>query len=517
MHTICNVNDEPAARYLISRILRQGGFEVVEAATGSEALDVSHAVHPSLIVLDIKLPDMNGHEVCRRLKADVSTASVPVLQVSATYVQDDDRVRGLEGGADAYLTAPVNPTLFLATVRALLRVHDAEQERQQVLEQLAMEKARFEAVLQQMPAGVVIAEAPTGKLVLGNHQLEQIWRQPFASAAEFERCINGNTFHADGQPYRPEEWPLARALRSGEVVGDEEVAFVRGDGTRGVMRISAGPIRDPKGGIVAAVATFHDISERKRIEAERDQLLVRAEVAREAAERANESKDELLAVVSHDLRSPLNATLTWVHLLRTGNLDEQARAKAIESIERSTRLQAHLIEDLLDVARIASGTLRLNVQRADLIPLIRAAIDVVHTIADEKQITIASDLDAGAALVDGDPHRLQQVLWNLLSNAVKFTPAGGHIDVRLARVDGRAEIRVHDTGEGISPEFLPHIFERFRQAEDSTTKRTSGLGLGLTIVRQLIEAHGGVVRAESPGRGQGATFIVQLPLLERGP
>jgi signal transduction histidine kinase/ActR/RegA family two-component response regulator len=244
----------------------------------------------------------------------------------------------------------------------------------------------------------------------------------------------------------------------------------------------------------------------------KDELLVREQEARASAEAANRAKDEFLSMLSHELRTPLNAMLGWSQLLRSQKLNEATRSRALEAIERNARGQANLIEDLLDISRIITGKLRLHVRPIELIPVIEAAIDTVRPAADAKQVRIQSVLDPLAGPVSGDSDRLQQVVWNLLSNAIKFTPKGGRVQVRLERVNSHIEIIVSDTGQGINPDFLPYIFERFRQADSTHTRSHGGLGLGLAIVRHLVELHGGNVQAQSPGEGQGSTFIVQLPL-----
>jgi signal transduction histidine kinase/AmiR/NasT family two-component response regulator len=242
-------------------------------------------------------------------------------------------------------------------------------------------------------------------------------------------------------------------------------------------------------------------------------LLTQEQVWRNEAEAANRSKDEFLATVSHELRTPLNAILGWSTLLRNRSLDDATSVRAVESIERNAKAQAHLIEDILDVSRIITGKMSFEPGPVALEQTINAALDTVRTAADAKSIQIQQHSDPNVGLVWGDPRRLQQVVWNLLSNAVKFTPNGGRVDIRLERVDYEVEITVSDTGKGIKADFLPLIFERFRQADSASTRNQGGLGLGLAIVRQIIEMHGGTVRVESPGEGHGSIFSVRLPVM----
>ncbi|WOD37439.1 sensor histidine kinase [Nodosilinea sp. E11] len=250
-------------------------------------------------------------------------------------------------------------------------------------------------------------------------------------------------------------------------------------------------------------------------EQERTEHLQRAEAAREEAETANRIKDEFLAVLSHELRTPLNPILGWSNLLRHGQLSAEKTAFAIDTIERNAKLQTHLIEDLLDITRIMRGKVRLNKTSVKLASIVDAALETVRLTAEAKFIHIQADLDRTVGEVFGDPTRLQQVVWNLLSNAVKFTEEKGTIKVNLVQIGNQAQIKVSDTGKGIHPSFLPHVFEYFRQEDGTTTRKFGGLGLGLAIVRHLVELHGGTVQADSPGEGLGATFTVRLPLMNQ--
>lgn len=235
--------------------------------------------------------------------------------------------------------------------------------------------------------------------------------------------------------------------------------------------------------------------------------------AKKRAETATRTKDEFLSIVSHELRTPLNAIMGWVQILEAGTSDAEAVKRGVEVIGRNARSQTKLIEDILDYARITSGKLKLEIKRINLAKVVEAAVEVVKPTVDAKNIQIQTALNSNA-FVSGDATRLQQVLWNLLQNAVKFTPENGRVEVKIERVDSTIELSVSDTGKGISPDFLPYVFERFQQAEQNKSRRSSGLGLGLAIVRQIVELHGGTIRAESEGEGLGAIFIVKLPALE---
>jgi CheY-like chemotaxis protein/nitrogen-specific signal transduction histidine kinase len=263
---------------------------------------------------------------------------------------------------------------------------------------------------------------------------------------------------------------------------------------------------------LGAVVIMHDITNQRQAEEERLHLIEERE-ARKAAEKSNQIKDEFLATLSHELRTPLTAILGWTQMLQTGRLAPEDVNRAMGSIERNAQAQLQLIEDLLDVSRIITGKMRIEVAPVELAEVVGAAVDSVRPAAEAKHIRLQVLLDPQAGPVSGDAARLQQLVWNLLSNAVKFTPKDGRVQVRLERVNSHVEITVTDSGQGIDADFLPHIFDRFRQADQTSTRNFGGLGLGLSIVHQLVELHGGTIRAESAGEGQGATFVVQLPLM----
>ncbi|HET6977295.1 MAG TPA: ATP-binding protein [Pyrinomonadaceae bacterium] len=316
------------------------------------------------------------------------------------------------------------------------------------------------------------------------------------------------------QSRQPIENPALRALAAGTVIRLANLTvLIAKDGTECPIDDSAAPIRNEQGDVVGAVLVFRDISERKRMELERERLLATAQAAQKEAERANRLKDEFLATASHELRTPLTAVVGWSRLLRTGKLDAENSARALEAIERNATLQTKLIDDLLDVSRIITGKLTLDRGAIEMAHVVSDAVNTLRPAADAKHITIETSFDAEAGPVLGDANRLQQVVWNLLSNAVKFTPKHGRIDVALQRVNSEVQVSVGDSGEGISSEFLPYVFDRFSQGDGKTTRSHSGLGLGLAIVRQLVESHGGTVNAHSDGPGCGATFKFRIPVL----
>jgi PAS domain S-box-containing protein len=274
------------------------------------------------------------------------------------------------------------------------------------------------------------------------------------------------------------------------------------------------------GQVIGTLTIIEDVTERVGREAElqaqieaRTRLLASEKLARSEAERANRLKDEFLATISHELRNPLNAIMGWAHMLRLGKLNEANLERAVETIYRNAKSQSQLVSDLLDVSRIISGKLRLYVRTVDLVYIVNAAIDSIRPAAEAKGIRLQTIVDPSAGPISGDADRLQQIVWNLLTNAVKFTPKGGKIQVKVQRIDSHVEVVVSDSGIGISKEFLPYVFDRFRQADASTTRIHGGLGLGLSIVRQLVDLHGGSVAVESEGEGKGASFIITLPFV----
>ena len=309
-----------------------------------------------------------------------------------------------------------------------------------------------------------------------------------------------------------EEEEILSRLRRGLPAERLETIRLKKDGTPIPVSVTVSPIKDPDGEVIGASKLIQDITTRQRIEQERQQLLGRERSLRAQAEAAGRMRDEFLATVSHELRTPLNAILGWATMLNKNKLDPAVARRGIESIERNARAQAQLIEDLLDVSRIISGKVRLEVKPVVVTPIIHAALDAVRPAAEAKSIRLDVKIDPSAEHLRADPARLQQVIWNLLSNSLKFTPAGGEVSVSVKRTASTAEISVRDTGEGINPEFLPYAFDRFQQADSSVTRKHGGLGLGLSITRHLVEMHGGSIEARSDGKGRGATFTVRLPI-----
>ncbi|HZI62940.1 MAG TPA: ATP-binding protein [Pyrinomonadaceae bacterium] len=323
-----------------------------------------------------------------------------------------------------------------------------------------------------------------------------------------------------------EEPAILARLRAGHRIEHYETIRVTKNGRLIDISLTVSPIKGPHGQIVGASKIARDITEQrqarqaltaayeaaKQARAEAEQAAFEKEQLYHQAEESSRLKEEFLATISHELRTPLSAILGWTRMLRLGQLSAEDHAKALDTIERNARAQAQLIDDLLDVSRIITGKLRMDVRPSDPNGFIDAAVEAVRPAAEAKGVRVQKVMDTGAVSIPGDPVRLQQVVWNLLSNAIKFTPRGGRVQIRSERVNSHLEIVVSDTGQGISPDFLPHVFDRFRQADQKTSRQYGGMGLGLAIVRHLVELHGGTVQAASGGPGQGATFTVQLPI-----
>jgi PAS domain S-box-containing protein len=385
-----------------------------------------------------------------------------------------------------------------------------------IQESLHQSEERYRLLIEGVTNYAIFMLGPNGHFVSWNIGAERIlgYQEAEIIGQPFEHIFTPEAIER-GQP----EQVLRTAVAEG--FSKENRWHIRKDGTHFWAQCVMTPLRDENGNLRGFSKIMQDITERKLAEEERNQLLLREQAARAQAEAANRSKDDFLAIVSHELRTPMTAILGWAGMLQTGMLDEDRVSDAIETIERNANSQMQLIEDLLDISRIVQGNLSLNFSSINLVEVIADAIEVVQPSADNKNIQLESVLDTPVEPIWGDSDRLQQVVWNLLCNAIKFTPNGGRVEVRLSVVsdseqqatDNYAQIQVSDTGKGISPDFLPYVFERFRQADSTSTRSNKGLGLGLAIARHLVELHGGTIQAESAGIGQGATFTVMLPLL----
>ncbi len=380
-------------------------------------------------------------------------------------------------------------------------------ERQRILEILRQSEERYRYLAEAIPQLVWTTNA-NGECDFFN----QNWCE--YTGLTLEQSLGSGwlaALHPDDIKNADEVW--SNAVKNSTIYNNEYRFKRASDGSYRWQLARGLPLKDEQGIVVKWFGTCTDIHEQKQILEERAHLLELEQVARAKAETANRIKDEFLAVLSHELRTPLNAILGWSKLLQAGRLNQAKTSEALATIERNANLQVQLIEDLLDISRILQGKLTLNITKINLESTVLSALQTMHLTAETKSIEVSTVFEPHVGQIMGDSTRLQQVVWNLLSNAVKFTPRGGKIEVRLEQADGYAQIIVSDTGKGISAEFLPFVFDYFRQADSTSTRNFGGLGLGLAIVRNIIEIHGGIVKADSHGEGKGAIFTVSLPLL----
>ena len=495
--TILNVDDNSANRYVKSRILRGAGFDVIEAGTGESALSLASERHPDLVLLDIRLPDISGIEVCRRLRASGNTQRIPIVHISATHVSPQDEATSLDAGADIYLAEPIAPHELSSAVRTLLRLRATERG-------LAATEQRLRLATEGAGIATWEIDCASGAALWSRRFNEIVGGEPAA------------TFDAWLARVRPEDRADLEQAFAAAAAGERdftnehrlllesgEERYIAAFGRRHV----AEGVDSPR-----LIGVAIDITARKRAEAEREVLLRRAQEAQRASEEAVRMKDEFLAMLSHELRTPMSAMLGWLHLLKIGKLTPEQQVQALDTIERNARIQTQLVNDLLDVSRIVTGKMDLETEIVPLERALESALDSARLEGQAREVELKAEIGRGSWPVRGNPQRLQQVFSNLLSNALKFSPKGSRIVIRLEHMGDEARVSVIDQGEGIAPEVLPHIFERFRQADSSMRRRHGGLGLGLAIVRSLVELHGGTVAAQSAGLGQGATFIVTLPL-----
>lgn len=485
------VDDNAAALYATSRVLRSAGYEVLEASTGAAGLDA--APKADLVVLDINLPDMDGFEVCRRIRASPQTSRLPVLHLSATFTNSADYTQGFEAGADSYLTRPVEPPVLIATVRTLLFARHADLIRRRT-------DARFRTMFDLAPVAIAILDdrltiesVNPAFCTLTGYPADELVGRPF------EACLSEAAWNA-------KEIEAARSVTDDRRAG--RFTFRRKDGSLADIEWQVARERDS--GVRILVA--EDVSHRLQAERTRESLLMSERAARAEAERSNRLKEEFLATLSHELRNPLNAILGWATVLSRKSGLPDSVVQGLQAIERNSRIQARMISDLLDYAGITFGKVRLVVETIDPYSVVRAAIDGVAGAARDAGVEIRASFDDDTLRIEADPARLQQIAWNLLANAIKFSSRGGVVDVTAGRHGDSFRLVVKDRGEGIDPEFLPRIFERFSQQDATTTRSHGGLGLGMAIVKQLSEVHGGHIRAESRGKGHGATFTLDVPL-----
>lgn len=537
------VDDEPRNLNALEVMLEACDCTLVRAESADEALLAMLRHDFAAMILDIRMPGMGGIELANLVKQRRRTQHVPMLFLTAHLVDDDDVLRGYGVGAVDYLSKPINADILRSKVgvfielfrktRALSTLNEALQ--QQIAERRGAQEA-LERVNEELEQRVADR---TGALLLahrGVRENEERLRMAMdvAQIAAWELDIEsghmtwstdpealfgfpagafGDTLRMTSAVHPEDEARFSAAVRaaiSGGTTYECEYRAVRPDGHVVWITERGRALQRQDGAMEKLVGVSRDVSVEHRAEQERERLLVSERRARDEAERQSRIKDEFLATLSHELRTPMNAILGWLNMLTSGELEGDT-SKALTVIQRNAELQAKLIDDLLEMNKLTSGDVRLDVSILDLRAIAEASLQALRPAADAKSVHLSGALDEDVPAALGDARRIQQIVWNLLHNAVKFTPSGGRVELSVTPAEECVCVVVRDSGLGIAADFLPHVFDRFRQADPSATRGAWGLGIGLSIAKHLAELHGGSIDAASPGAGQGATFTLQLP------
>jgi PAS domain S-box-containing protein len=531
------VDDHPENLLALEAILGGLGQNLVRATSGAQALKCLLNQDFAVILLDVQMPDMDGFETASLIRQRERSQYTPIIFLTAFSTSDQMVERGYSLGAVDYLFKPIQAEILKSKVIAFIDLYQktAEIERQAIElaamnAELKKSEEKFRSLGACSPIGIFLTDT-NGFCTYSNPCHQKIY-----GLEETDILGEGwaRVIHSEDRERVLNDWYKISSA-GGEY--NDEFRIITPDGTERWIYVHSSPMRSDNGNVIGHVGTIEDITQRKKAEAEHIEL-IRVQAARQEAETANRLKDEFLAVLSHELRTPLNSILGWAKLLQRQKFDEKSVARGLEIVERNALLQTQLISDILDVSRIMRGKLRLNLTPVNLESLVLQTVSAVRVEAESKKLhlecivepfpeTLAPQVNSDIShssfyVVTGDINRLQQIIGNLLNNALKFTPANGNIQVKLSLEKENnqvtstlsAVIEVSDTGIGISPDFLPYVFDRFRQADGSTTRSHTGLGLGLAIVRHLVEMHGGSVSARSLGENQGTTFTVKLPLRE---
>jgi PAS domain S-box-containing protein len=498
--SILLVDDYPANILALEAVLQPLGHTLVRANSGEEALKAVLRHEFALIIMDVQMPGLDGFQTAALIKTRDRSRHIPIIFLTAISKDAAHVFQGYAHGAVDYVMKPYDAQILRSKVSVFVELWQRGEllkQRESALRELERERlerqsaARYAALIEAMPQ-IVLAMRPSGEPYYCN----AVWQRYTGYDVAGTRMRGWSVVHPDEREAL--ERDVAEALRERQPLERELRVRRSADGEYRWHLAHVLPQLDADGALGGWIATATDIHVEKE--------------ARQEVERASRAKDEFLATVSHELRNPLNAILGWTRMLRAGKLDGGRAARALETVERNAAMQAALIEDMLDVSRIITGKLVLDVGTVDLGAVVAAALDTVRLAADAKQIAVQLDVGDGVELGAGDPARLQQVVWNLLKNASKFTPNEGEIKVVTSNVDDRLVLIVADTGIGIASEALPAIFDAFAQEGPWVTSEFGGLGLGLAIAKATIEAHHGTLVAASSGRNQGATFTIELPL-----
>ncbi|MCR5867772.1 response regulator [Aquincola sp. J276] len=508
------VDDEPANLVVLETVLDDPGYRLVRADSPDQALLALVQEEFALLILDIRMPGMTGFELAQMIKERKKTAGVPIIFLTAYYDRDQHVLEGYGTGAVDFLNKPVNPAVLRSKVsvfvelhrqsRALSRANQELRDLNQTLEQRVAERTealhRADRQLREM----------MGSITDGLLMLDREWRFTYANERG-ARLMGASPEELDGTclwqpPARVSEHSAGwyrRAREEGRTLSFDEYFLEPVDKW---FQCHCYPSE------AGLSIYFLDVTERREVDVRRERLFAAEQAAREEVERVARAKEAFLASLSHELRTPLAAILGWTAILRRPKTDAAMLQRGIEVIARNARAQSQLVSDLLDESRIVSGKLRMNFELLDLNGVAAAAVDNARPAAQNKGVEIALQLAEAPPLeIMGDTARLHQIVSNLIANALKFTPAGGRVQVSTAQEGAVVRLQVCDTGEGIRPEFLPHVFERFSQADGSAARAHGGLGLGLSIAHSLVEQHGGRISAHSPGVGQGTLFTVEFP------
>lgn len=502
------VDDQPNNLLALESILGDMEQNLVRADSGSRALKQLLDREFAVILLDVQMPDMDGFETASLIRQRERSRDTPIIFLTALSRSETNVFRGYELGAVDYIFKPFHPEILRSKVNVFVQLFRQREALKEQAHEVARLSRQNELILNAAADGVIGVDM-RGVATFANPSASRMFA---TDAAE----IVGTHLHSLAHPIfegvvtcDPQTCRLNTILRKHESLSDVEDTFFRRDGTSFPVEFCSSPMRDEEGNALGAVITFRDVTEKRAAAAASE-----AERRYREAEAQNRAKDNFLATLSHELRTPMTSILGWVQFLRIGGYSSDELEEALETIETSARLQARLIDDMLDVSRIILGKFQVDLRPTHISDVVEAALTTARPAATDRGVKLTSELEGDTdALVEADANRMQQVIGNILSNAIKFSPQGKHVDLRLDRTDGKVRISVTDQGEGIEPNFLPHVFERLQQG--SGVNNRTGLGLGLAIARHIVELHHGEITAESEGRGKGARFVVTLPLLQQ--